>query len=1313
MPPSGPEPLRATLLSNGRLTVALTRRAGGFSTWQGLAVTRWRDDPTCDDRGSHVLLRDIDGDAVWSMGPGPLGMAAAGEGELDADFARFVRRDVPLHTTLEVVVARDHDAELRLVTLENHGADARTVELTSYAELVLGPGAQDGAHPAFSKMFVTTRLTEDGTLLAERRPRAPDEPRIAAVHWAEVDPPAAERPDEVAGTHESDRARFLGRGRLLREAAAMQRGARLEGATGCVLDPVFCVRRRIRVEPGSVLRVAFWTALADSPAGAIAIRAELARLGGSSAVIAAAGRQAADLDRAAGVDPAAARRMAHLLAPLIHDDPAFRADAALLAAGRGGAPTLWPAGISGDRPIVLLRIAAEGDTESLGDLLVAQRAWQCRGFGVDVVVLLDAADGAAVHPPGLEATIDAQQKALAAAKATKAEAFLLDGRKVAAELRAGLFTAARVLLGSRPAPAAVAPAKAPPPPEADTQVARRGAGDAARQEPGRNGAATSDPASRALDAAPPRLAFCNGHGGFAIAEREYRITLDESTCTPLPWVNVIANARFGFLVSAEGGGYAWSLNSQQNPLTPWPNDPVTDAPHEAIYLRDEDSGQVWSACAAPIRVRSATYTIDHGKGYSRFAAEAHGIEVELLQFVPREDPVKLSWLRVRNRGRHARRLSVTAYVQWALAPIGQDAAPSIVTSRDAASGALFARNCWREEFDGQIAFLDFGGRQAAATGDRCEFIGRGGDVGHPEALLRGAALSGRTGAGLDPCGVLQAPLRLEPGAGAELLCLIGDASSEQEARALVLKYRDADPRRVLHEVVEDWGGLLDAVQVRTPDPALDVLVNDWLPYQVLSCRVWARTAYYQASGAWGFRDQLQDVMALCLSRPAIAREHILRAAGRQFREGDVQHWWLPPGGRGIRTRISDDRLWLVWAAMHYLDVTADAAILDEPVPFLDGPRLADGQLDAFFAPKVSDESGSLYEHCARAVDASLGLGPHGLPLFGTGDWNDGMNRVGAGGRGESIWLAWFLLACIDRLVPCARQRGDDGRLGRWQACETRIRQALDASGWDGAWFRRGYYDDGTPLGSATSEECRIDQIAQSWSVLAGTAEERARPAMEAVWCELVRSRSRIAPLIWPPFDSGPLDPGYIKGYPPGLRENGGQYTHGATWSIFAFTRLGQGERAGELLSFLNPVHHGGGPAEIERYKVEPYVACGDVYSVAPLEGRGGWSWYTGSAGWLYRAAVEAVLGFRVHGESLEIDPCMPSAWPGFEIRWQRQAAGGTTPYRITVENPGHVECGIARAEHDGAAIARQAGLRGIRVALRGDGHAHRIDVVMG
>ncbi|MCK9537805.1 GH36-type glycosyl hydrolase domain-containing protein [Dokdonella sp.] len=1296
-----PAARHATLLSNGRYSTLVTSRGGGFSTWQNLAITRWRADPTCDPWGPQVLLRELDGGTVWSMGPGPLGCVDAEDVTLSGSFARFRRQVAGLVTTLEIAICADHDAEMRRITLHNPGSQPRTVEVTSWLELVLGPGKADASHPAFSKMFVQTEWDPAGLLLATRRPSAADEPRIHAGHWCSAGPNPTDA-DPGAPQFETDRARFLGRCRTLGQAVAMQGEARLSGTVGTVLDPIFSVRQRVRIASGARVQLAFWTAAAASREGVMDAFAALQ----TSAALA---RSLAAPDAAVSPEDAACERHRDLLAPLLYADPARRPPAHVLVRGRGGPPTLWAGGISGDRPILLQCIGDAADVAAVPDLLDAQRGWQARRLGIDVVCLVRApADAAEGLMNRLQPLVDAQKDALAARHDTRAEAFVLCSERISAELRDGLLTAAQVVLGCR---------------EDDGEVAdaAEAAGPAAARE---EGLAPARPAALvAAEALFPaaqgdwkELAFPNGLGGFAADARAYRIALAQGRCTPMPWINVMANRDFGFFVSAEGGGYSWSVNSQQNPLTPWPNDPVQDAPHDVLYLRDQDSGQLWSACASPIRVAGARYEVCHGKGYSRFRTEAHGIDSELLQFVPCDDPVKISCLRLRNTGEGARRLCVTAYVDWALAPNGVDGGPHVVTSLDEASGALFARNAWRAPFTDHVAFLDLAGMQQAATADRGEFIGAQGDIGHPAALADGAALSGRVGAGLDPCGALQVHFELAPGATLDLLCVLGEGTSTEAARALVVKYRKAELGAVFEQMCSAWRQLLDTVQVRTPDRAMDLMLNDWLPYQVLSCRVWARTAYYQASGAFGFRDQLQDVLALCLSRPDVVRAHLLRAASRQFVEGDVQHWWLPPEGRGIRTRMSDDRLWLVWAALHYVAVTGERAVLDEEVAFLEGPALEEGQLDAFFAPKVSTQSGSVYEHCARAVDASLGLGPHDLPLIGTGDWNDGMNRVGVDGRGESVWLAWFLLANIDGLSQWAQQRGDTDRLARWRACRERVVAALGASAWDGSWFRRGYYDDGTPLGSAASEECRIDQIAQSWSVLSGVADPvRARQAMRAVSDLLVWRDARISPLLTPPFDFTGHNPGYIKGYPPGLRENGGQYTHGATWSIFAYAALGEGGRAAELFSFLNPVTHADSEAALARYQAEPYAACGDVYSVAPHIGRAGWSWYTGSAGWLYRAGVEAILGFRVQGDELEIDPAMPAGWPGFEIAWQRRdGTGRVTPYTIVVENPAHVSCGVARAMLDGKSIdPRPQARRGVRVPLQHDGQPHQVRVELG
>ena len=1292
--------LHAKLLSNGRYTVMLTPTGSGFSRWGDLAVSRWREDPTCDDWGSYVLLSDCSSGAVWSACLQPCGGDWRAHTATFFDgCAKFVRRDDTLTTTLDVAVAGDRDAELRRVTITNHGEAARDIALTSYAELVLGSAAADAAHPAFSKLFMQTEPAEENRiLLATRRRRGPGEPEIWAAHFA-----VAEGQESGAFEFESDRARFLGRGRTLRNAVAMQDRGALSNTAGSVLDPIFSLRLRIRIEPHESVRVAFWTLLSDSRDAALALCKPLRKFGACEQVLAGAAEHArAELARF-GIGSAQAEESGRLVGPMLIADAAWRSVPEVLERGCGGPPVLWTCGISGDRPLVLMRISGESGLDRVGELLRAQLYWRSQRLAVDVVLLNCATASRGEYLHAMLDTLLKKHQALLPRGADDAQVgvFALRADHISEALRDGLATAARVVLD----------ASGEGPDWPAERTGNTNTATAAGSEPSL--ARRSRPTAAASTSMAPAgpLEFDNGTGGFDSAAREYAITLADGRCTPMPWINVVANSSFGFLVSAEGGGYTWSVNSQQNPLTPWPNDPVSDTPHEVLYIRDEDSGELWSATALPIRVPSATYSVRHGKGYSRFAHNAHEIELELLQCVPLGDSIKLSRLRIRNCSTRTRRLSITAYVEWALGPNGTVPAPFVVTTIDEATGALFARNPWRAEFGERIAFVDLGGVQTSWTADRKEFLGCHGAVGQPAALAHSAPLSGRVGAGLDPCAALQTRVELEPVAQIDILFALGDADTCTQARMLVEKYRAADVDAVVLEARALWDEVLDTVQVRTPDRALDLLLNEWLLYQTLACRVWARTAYYQSSGAYGFRDQLQDVMALCVAKPEIAREHLLRAAARQFVEGDVQHWWLPPSGQGIRTRMTDDRIWLTYVAVQYIETTADAAVLDETIPFLEGEALKDGQTEAFFKPSVAGGLSSLYEHCARALDVSLSLGAHGLPLIGTGDWNDGMNRVGEKGRGESVWVGWFLLAAIAAFTPYAQARNESGRVARWGQCAATVRTALESTGWDGQWYRRGYYDDGTPLGSNDSGECKIDAIAQSWSVISGAADAtHAALAMNAVEKHLIRNEDRIALLFTPPFDRSAHDPGYIKGYPPGIRENGGQYTHGTIWSIFAFAALGRGDEAGNLFAILNPILHSSVTSAVERYKVEPYVACADVYSVAPHVGRGGWTWYTGSAAWLYRAGLEAILGFRVHGNTLAIDPCLPKAWQGYEIVFRRRGAGNTiTRYEIKVENPHRVCRGVVRADVDGVEIANGVA----RIPLVDDGQIHRVRVELG
>ncbi|MDP3908764.1 MAG: hypothetical protein Q8Q14_00080 [Gemmatimonadales bacterium] len=804
----------------------------------------------------------------------------------------------------------------------------------------------------------------------------------------------------------------------------------------------------------------------------------------------------------------------------------------------------------------------------------------------------------------------------------------------------------------------------------------------------------------------PDLEFFNGLGGFADNGREYVTILGPGQSTPAPWINVVANPAFGFQVATEGSGYTWSVNSRDNQLTPWSNDPVTDRPGEAFYLRDDDTGDLWSPTALPIRDEEATYVARHGRGYSRFEHAAHGIGIDLLQYVPIDDPIKISRLVLRNTSSRIRHLSVTAYVEWALGSSRAASVPFVTTEIDTDTGAMFARNPWNSDFGSHVAFADFGGRQTDWTGDRREFIGRNGTLASPMALAGAAPLSNNVGAGLDPCAALRTTVELPPDGAVEIVSFLGQAASVDGARKLIAYYRTANLDAVLSEVGRYWDDALGAVQVKTPDRSMDIMLNGWLLYQVLACRVWARSAFYQASGAYGFRDQIQDGLALVTSRPAMTREHLLRAAGRQFVEGDVQHWWLPHSGQGVRTRISDDRVWLAYAAAHYVGATGDVAVLDEVVPFLEGQRLEAGQHDSFFQPTVSDETTTLFEHCARALDQSLALGGHGLPLIGTGDWNDGMNRVGERGQGESVWLGWLLHATLTGFAPFADARHETVRAARWRAHAAELQASIEREAWDGDWYRRGYFDNGAPLGSASSDECRIDSIAQSWAVMSGAAAtDRATRAMAAVERELIRPNDGLALLFAPPFDKTSLDPGYIKGYPPGIRENGGQYTHAALWSVMAFAALGEGDKAARLFSLLNPINHACTWVDAHRYKVEPYVVAADVYTTPPHVGRGGWTWYTGAAGWMQRAGIESILGLRMHSGSLYLDPCIPKGWPRFELTVQYRSAR----YEILVENPDGVARGIFSAQFDGTEIRQ----RPLCLPLLDDGITHHVQVRLG
>jgi cyclic beta-1,2-glucan synthetase len=1279
---------RTQLLSNGRYGVMLTAAGSGYSRWRDIAVTRWREDTTRDCWGSFIFLRDEQTGNVWSAGHQPAGIEPDSyEAVFYEDHAEIIRRDRSLTTTLEIVVSSEDDAEVRRVTITNLGVRARDVQVTSYAEVSLASQASDVAAPAFSNLFVETEFVSDlGAVVATRRKRSPEETSVWAAQVLVVD-------GETVGDlqFETDRAKFVGRARNLRNAVSILDGRPLSNSVGSVLDPIISLRRTVHIPPGTTAHLIFSTIVAPTREELLDLADKYRDTRAFERTITLAWTQAQVQLHHLSISAEEAHLFQRLANAVLYSDSSLRPSSDILSTTSLDIGTLWAQGISGDLPIVLARIDDADDVDLIRQLLRAHEYWRMKQLSADVVIINEKAPSYVqeLHT-SLESLVRGSQLRLSPdTSGVSGKIFLLRGDLVSQQTRTQLQMIARAVLLSRRGTLAEQITRSQyrdplfPPLRRETRLSKR----------------------QDVQLPQPALQFFNGIGGFAENGREYVTVLNEGLRTPEPWVNVIANPSFGFLVSESGSGFTWSINSHENQLTPWSNDHVFDTPGEALYIRDEASGEVWSPTALPIRDEAASYLCRHGQGYTRFQHGSHGIQHDLIQFVPVEDPIKISRLSIQNDSGRLRRLSVTAYAEWVLGSSRTSSAPYIITEMDSASGALFARSAWNGDFGGRIAFADLAGRQSSFTADRTEFFGRNGEPGRPAALETSRPLGRKTGAALDPCAALQTVIELRPGARVEIVFSLGQTESKEKARDLINRYRAADLNQVFRDVLRQWDDTLSAVQVNTPDQSMDVILNRWLLYQTLSSRVWARAAFYQLSGAYGFRDQLQDVMALTVSKRAVTREQLLRAAAHQFPEGDVQHWWHPPSGRGIRTRMSDDLLWLPYAVIHFIEATGDMTVLEEQVPFVEGDLLAEGQSESYFQPRISQNRATIFEHCARALDRSLTVGAHGLPLMGTGDWNDGMNRVGQLGKGESIWLGWFLHTVLWEFAKVADVRGERERAERWRVHVSLLKAALEREGWDGEWYRRAYFDDGTPLGSAQNEECRIDSIAQSWGIISGAAEPgRGARAMAAVDHQLIRSADGLILLLTPPFDKTTHDPGYIKGYVPGIRENGGQYTHASTWTAIAFAELGNGDKATELFRFMNPINRSNSRANVQRYKVEPYVVAGDIYAEPPHVGRGGWTWYTGSAGWLYRTGLEWILGFRVRGMILNIDPCIPRNWPGYSIDFRYHSA----LYKIQVENPSNVSRGVALTEMDGKLLPGAP-----TIPLADDGAVHTIRIVLG
>ena len=1282
------------LLSNGRYHVMVSSAGGGYSRCRDMALTRWREDITSDNWGMFCYLRDVASGAYWSAAHQPTlkktELFEAIFSDARAEF-RVREREFDAHT--EIVVSPEDDIELRRTRITNRSRMRRTIELTSFGEVVLAPPVADAMHPAFSKLFVQTELVPElQAILCTRRPRAHDEAvpwmcHLLAVHNGHV--------DEIS--YETDRARFIGRGRTAAAPLAMGTPTnphpQLSNSQGSVLDPAVAIRCRITLEPEQSATVDFVTGMADSREECLQLIGKYRDRNLADRVFDLAWTHSQVLLRQLNASLTDAQLYENMATSIIYPNANLRAEPGVLQSNRRGQSGLWGQSISGDLPIVLLQIADPARIELVRQLVQAHAYWRLKGLAVDLVIWNE-------DRAGYRQELQDQIMGLIA---SGSEASLLDrpggifvrpAQQLSGEDRVLVQASARIILADTRGTLA-------------EQVSRRWAEThVPRFEPIK----PRRPPAVALPLLPARtstrleqyaergLQLSNPHGGFSADGGEYVIVLGAGETTPAPWANVLANPHFGTVISESGGAYTWGENAHEFRLSPWHNDPVSDGSGEAIYLRDEETGLLWSPTPLPCR-GSGEYITRHGFGYSVFEHLEDGIRSELWVYVALDASVKFSLLKLNNVSGRAHRISVTGYVEWLLGDLREKNVMHVVTESDAASGAMFARNAYNTEFPGRVAFFDVDDATRTISGDRGEFLGRNGSMRAPAAMGR-THLSGRVGAGLDPCAALQMTLELADGGQRDVVFRLGLGRDAADATALVQRFRgNVAASDVLAKVRGYWQRTLGAVQVSTPDPAVNVLANGWLLYQTIACRFWARSGYYQSGGAFGFRDQLQDSMAMLHAAPDSARRQLLLCAAHQFPEGDVQHWWHPPQDRGVRTACSDDYLWLPLATSRYVLATADTGVLDEMVGYIEGRPLHPGEESYYDLPQHSSLREPLYRHCVRAIEHSLVRGEHGLPLMGCGDWNDGMNRVGEAGRGESVWLGWFSCEVMTRFAEVARDRGDESFAQRCDDEVAKLRIALELHGWDGAWYRRAYYDDGTPLGSAPNTECRIDSIAQSWSVLSGAARpERQLQAMNSLDQHLVRRDARLVQLLDPPFDKSPHDPGYIKGYVPGVRENGGQYTHAAIWATMAFAELGDSARAWELLRMINPLSHTRDAAEIDVYKVEPYVVSADVYAVEPHVGRGGWSWYTGSAGWMYRLIVESLLGLRMDHGHLCLAPVLPDDWDGFSMRYRyRQTWYLIDVKQVAADQPRNLRL-------DGEELGNG------RVLLTNDGQEHRVQL---
>ncbi|MBC7914899.1 MAG: cyclic beta 1-2 glucan synthetase, partial [Pyrinomonadaceae bacterium] len=1232
------------LLSNGRYQVMITNSGGGYSRWKGLAVTRWREDATKDNHGIFCYIKDVNSGMFWSNTHQPtLHPAKDYEAIFSQGSVEFRRLDFGIETKTEIVISPEEDTEMRRIRLTNRTPTVRVLEVTSYAEIVMASQASDEAHPAFSNLFVQTEIMpEYKAVFCTRRPRSEGEAPPYMFHLMDVRGAVVE-----AESYETDRMQFTGRGKTLAYPQSMD-VEKLSGKQGSVLDPILSIRYRITLKPNQTATVDLIYGISETKEACLAIMHKCRDQHLKNRAFELSWTHSQVLLRQINATESDAQLYGRLASSIIYPNAGLRADEAVIKNNFRGQSWLWSHSVSGDLPIVLLHIYDADSIDLVRQLVQAHAYWRLKGLAVDLVIWNeDHGTYRQVLNDQILGLITAEVNSNLIYN-TPGNIYVKSVDQLSSEDRVLFESVARVIIydnkGTLAEQANVHRPERVLPPVLEPKIIPNRA------------------AKQAL-ALPDDLLFFNGTGGFTPDGKEYKILTKGRETTPAPWVNILANPNFGSVVSESGSAYTWAINAHEYRITPWSNDPVSDTGGEAFYLRDEETGHFWSPSAFPAKGESP-YIITHGFGYSTFEHIEQGVYTEMSVFTDKAEPVKFIVLKIKNQSGREVKFSATGFLEIILGDVRSKTNMHIVSEQDSETGAMLLRNRYNSAFAERVTFFKVdGGVNFSYTADRSEFLGRNNNLEQPQAMYR-KRLSGKTGAGIDTCAALQVKFDLLDGAEKEIIFMVGNEENSQKANALIRAFLNRDRvMQSLDDVKEYWKQALGTVQVNTPDKSLNILANGWLTYQTIACRMFARSGFYQSGGAFGFRDQLQDVLALLHNRPNMAREQILLSASRQFAEGDVQHWWHPPEGRGVRTRCSDDMLWLPFVVSRYTLATGDNAILSVPVGFLESRTLFEGEETLYDLPISGIQSGALYDHCVRAIKHSLKYGAHGLPFIGAGDWNDGMDQVGHKGAGESVWLAFFLYDVLVKFADVAVNYGD---ITFAETCKNEaiaLQISIEANGWDGEWYRRAYFDDGTPLGSKENAECSIDAIAQSWSVLSGAGtKQRSTQGMASLDKYLVRRDLKLIQLLNPPFDVNGPNPGYIRGYVPGVRENGGQYSHAAIWTLMAFAALGEREKVYELFSMIQPLNHASDPESVKTYKVEPYVMAADVYANESHKGRGGWTWYTGSAGWMYQFIIGSLMGMQLQKDVLLFKPCFPVEWPYVTIAY----VFGTSTYTITV-----------------------------------------------